>query len=269
MKLSISGRLIEVQYRYCELGLREFIDFAHSCGYDAIELRATQLTDQTTVDDVRKLRDVLDDSGMGVSCIMPPGLKAEGSGLERLKRFAEFARLLNCDTLKAWIGDIQWIQRACDLLEPLRLRLATQIHTGGPFESIDCCLQTLLSINRKNFGIFYDPANLFEAGEEYGEKSVERLGNHILQLSVQNVRVAQSDEPGVWEHQGRYFCRCQLGDPRGLDYEGVFRGLRSIGFRGYITLNEPKPSTTDYESFARASAEYLRNLISRTNGREV
>jgi len=256
MKLSLSGRLIEVQYRYCELDLKEFIEFAHSCEYDAVELRPTQITAHTTKKDLKELRRVLDASGIDVSCIMTPGL-------ERLKSYAEFAHILNCNTLKAWVNNIEWIQRASDLLQSLTLRLATQIHTGGPFETIESCINTLEAINRKNFGIFYDAANLFEAGEEYGESSIKRLGNYIFQLSVQNVRPAEPGEPDAGEHQGRYFARCDLGDPRGLDYDSIFRGLVSVGFDDYVTLNEPKPKTGDYRTFACTMAKRLSSLIAR------
>jgi len=261
LKLSLSGRLIEIRYRYCEMSVPEFMEFAQKCGYEAVELRATQITDEVTLEEASKLRKLADDLGLEVSCITPPRISNDETGLQRLRRFGEIAKALNCETLKVWVGDLAWMQKACDLLKPMGLVAATQIHTGGPFETIDLCLKSLEKINRENFRILYDPANLFEAGEDYGEDSVKRLGKWIWQLSVQNIRVASPGEEGAWEYKGRYFTRCLLGDPRGLDYESVFRGLRAIGFDGYVTLNEPKPTRMGIEEFAKVFAEKLRKLM--------
>jgi len=263
MQLSLSGRLIEVQYRYCEMSVPDFMRFAPEYGYEAVELRATQITQDTTPAEVAEFREVADELGLGVSCLTPPGITNDDAGLERLQRFAGFAQTLGCDTLKVWTNDIAWMQRACDYLLPLSLTLAAQVHTGGAFETIDSCLATLRQLNRNNFGILYDPANLFEAGQDHDEEAAKSLGKHIRQLSVQNIRLASADEPDVWEHEGRHFCRCMLGDPGGLDYESVFRGLRAIGFDGYVTLNEPKPTQMEVESFARKAAEELRKLLSQ------
>ena len=207
---------------------------------------------------------VADELGISISCITLPGIagvRGDDAGLERLLCFAEFAQTLGCDTLKVWTKDTVWMQHACDALRPSGLTLAAQIHTGGPFETIESCLATLQQLNRDNFGILYDPANLFEAEQDCGEEAVRRLGKHIRQLSVQNIRPASADEPNVWEHKGHHFCRCMLGDPRGLDYESVFRGLRAIGFDGHVTLNEPKPTEMNIGSFARKAAEKLREFF--------
>ena len=40
MRLSLSGRVIEVQYRYCELSALEFLRLARECGCTAVGGRA-------------------------------------------------------------------------------------------------------------------------------------------------------------------------------------------------------------------------------------
>lgn len=261
MRLSLSGRLIEVQYRYCEMSVPEFLRFARKCGYDAVELRATQITADTTLEEVKQFRKVADEIGMEFSCCMPPGISADDEGLKALERFVPIAKALRCDVLKVWVGDAGWLQRACDLMKPHGMSLIVQTHMGGPFETVDSCLETLGKILRDNFGLQYDPANLFVARQDYGEEAVKRLGRHIFQLSVQNVRKAESDEPDAMEEGGFYYARCPLGDPRGLDYESVFRGLNAIGFDGYVVLNEPKPKLLPTEEFARRAAQELRKLM--------
>jgi len=259
-RLSLSGRLIEMQYRTCEMSVPEFLRFAHKCGYDAVELRATQIPAEITLAEVTQFRQMADELGLGISCCTSPRVTANKAGLERLKEFIGLAQALRCATLKVWIGEVDWMRQACDLLRPQELTLAVQVHTGGPFETLDSCLATLAQLDRKNFGLIYDPANLFEAQQDYGEATVKRLGPHIHQLSVQSVRPARPDEPDVWEHEGRYYRRCLLGDSEGLDYASVFRGLRAIGFDGYVTVNEPKPTLMEREAFAKRTCNELRKL---------
>jgi sugar phosphate isomerase/epimerase len=52
-----------------------------------------------------------------------------------------------------------------------------------------------------------------------------------------------------------------LDDPNGLDYASVFRGLRAIGFEGYVTLNEPKPTLMGSGEFARRMHDDVGRLL--------
>jgi sugar phosphate isomerase/epimerase len=269
MRLSLSGRVIEIEYRYCELSLPDFLRCARECGYDAVELRATQLPAGTTPAEAARFRRLADGLGLSVSCCTPPGVTADGAGLQRLEQFVELARTLECDTLKVWITDVDWLRQACDQVRPYGLTLVAQTHTGGPFETIDSCLETLARIGRANFGLQYDPANLYEAEQEYGEESVRQLGPHLRQLSVQSIRLARADEPHVWGHAGRYYRRCLLGEPGALDYSSVIRGLRAIGFEGTITVNEPKPAEMETTAIGKRMLDDLRRLLASAPAHEV
>jgi sugar phosphate isomerase/epimerase len=261
IRLSLSGRIIEVQYRSCELSVPEFLRFAQECGYDAVELRATQLPAGTTRAGAERFRRLADELGLRISCCMPPEVTADAAGLEWLEQFVGLAQTLDCDCLKVWIGDVDWLRQACDRIAPYGLTLMAQIHTGGPFETIASCLKTLARIGRANFGLQYDPVNLFEAQQEYGEDAVKRLGPHLRQLSVQSVRLAGPEEPGAWEHAGRRYRRCRLDEPGALDYAAVFRGLRAIGFDGTVTVNEPKPTSMGTEALAKRMRDELRAMF--------
>jgi len=260
MRLSLSGRIIELEYRSCELSVPDFLQLARACGYDAVELRTTQLPIETTSSDAEQIRKTAEGLGLEISCCIPPGITADESGLHRLEQFARLARILECDTVKVWVESADWLQQACDRLLPSGVSLVAQTHTNGPFETIDSCLEIVSRVNRGNFGLQYDPANLFEAGQEYGEEAVQRLGPHILQLSVQCVRLAAPDEADIWEHVGRRFRRCLLEDPGALDYRSVFRGLRAIRFEGAITVNEPKPAVMNTGAFALRMNDDLSRL---------
>ncbi len=259
---SLSGRLIEIRYKYCEMSVPDFMRFARKCGYKAVEFRSTQITAETTEEEAEELRRTADEIQLGISAVFMPGsLPADDSGLRRLEMFAGIVRKLGCDTLKTWAKDVDWIQRICDMLRERGMKLITQTHTGGPFETAALCLDTIKEIDRPNFGLQYDPANFFEAEEDYGEETVVKLGEHIHQLSVQNCRLAGTEEGSDWEHEERYYKRCVLWDPEGLDYNSVIKGLKAIRFNGYVTFNEAKPTLMDTESFTGMALEELQRLF--------
>jgi hypothetical protein len=90
MQLSLSGRLIEMQYRYCEMSVPNFMRFAQECDHDAVELRATQITAETTPEQVVGFREIADELGISVSCIAPPGIA--GSSVRGDMDVGSFAR---------------------------------------------------------------------------------------------------------------------------------------------------------------------------------
>ena len=119
------------------------------------------------------------------------------------------------------------------------------------------------SLGRRNFGLQYDAANLFETGEEYRGDAIRALGSSIYQISVQNSAPCGPDEPDAFESSGRWYRRCLIGDPAGLEFEAIFEELRAIGFDGCVVVNEPKPAILGTREFARRSREGLRTITAR------
>ncbi|MCC6443224.1 MAG: sugar phosphate isomerase/epimerase [Armatimonadetes bacterium] len=260
MRLSLSGRIIEVEYRSTEMTVPDFLRMAARNGYEAVELRATQLPEGTTPDEASRFLQEAGALGLAVSCCAPPGLTGDGAGLARLAKFAPLARILKCNTLKIWVNDIAWIQAACDLAQPLGLSLIAQTHTDGPFETVETALASLRRIARPNFGLQYDAANFYEKEEPYGELAVKALGGYIRQLSVQNLRLARPGEADSWEYAGRRYVRALPGEAEGIDFPSVFRGLKAIGFDGFATLNEPRPARVETEEFIRKVRDEIDRL---------
>jgi sugar phosphate isomerase/epimerase len=52
---------------------------------------------------------------------------------------------------------------------------------------------------------------------------------------------------------------------RGVDFAGVFRGLRDIGYEGPVTAHQSGLPDEPTEVTARATAQYLRNLADEHN----
>src|SRR5260370_10815642 len=103
------------------MGVLEFLRLARESGFNAVELRATQLPAETTRAEAERLRRVADELGLSVSCCSPPGVTADAAGLQRLEEVAGLARALGCDYLKVWVGDGGWLRQAGDPLPPHRV----------------------------------------------------------------------------------------------------------------------------------------------------
>jgi len=262
MKISLSGRIIEVEYRYCQLSVSEFMRLAADIGYDAVELRATQVTYKTSLDEILRYREVADDLGLEFSCINMIGIKDSKLGLRIFKRYVDLAQALRCEYLKAWNIDIDLLRRLCDYAEGFGLKLVAQIHTGGPLETVESTLRVLNEIGRENFGVIFDAANLFVARQDYGVRAIKRLGRHIFQVSVQSIKEAKDKTAkGVMEERGFYYKRCLIGDEGGIDFYKVFLGLKAIGFDGYVTVIEPISDVMDSKELARYTYEKVKGLL--------
>jgi sugar phosphate isomerase/epimerase len=261
MKFSLSGRIIEVDYKYCQLSIEEFGEMAGRIGYDAVELRRTQISAATTPDQVKQMRAALDKRGVGVSCLPAGGVK-DNESLKELSRLADMAGQLGCRYLSVGFGSTAWARKAADCLEERGLSIAVQTHTGGPFETPAKALKTLKEINRDNFGLTYDPANLFIQRADY-VKAVEQLKDHLFMVSVQCLAPAAEDEEGAMEHEGFYYKRHLLSEPGGMDFQAVFDALGKVGFDGYVTVLEPISDLMNNLELAEYSYRQLKKMVSQ------
>lgn len=259
MKLSLSGRIIEVEYKYCQWSVEEFLKLAKGIGYDAVELRRTQISAETPPEEVQEIKEMLQKYDIGVSRL-PAGEVKDDESFEGLGTFADMAVELRCPFLSVGFGSIPWAQKAADYLKERGLSIAIQTHTGGLFETPDVALKTLKQINRDHFGLMYDSANFFLKRVDY-VRAVEQLKDYLFLVSVQCLAPAAAGEEGAKEYEGLYYKRHLLGKPGGMDFEGVFKALHRIGFEGYVTVIEPISELMDNLELARAMFRELRRLI--------
>jgi sugar phosphate isomerase/epimerase len=122
-------------------------------------------------------------------------------------------------------------------------------------------LQVLAEIDRPNFGLIYEPANLLLCGQSYGRDTIERLAPHLMNVYVQNHRL---DAQG--QHALATFCRgtvrYRILDPweaGGIDFGVVTSGLKGVGYRGYFTVHQAQ--AIDTAAAARAFTARCANLF--------
>ena len=258
MKFSLSGRIIEVAYKYCKMSIDEFIKMAGEIGYDAVELRRTQISEKSTPEELQQIKEASQKYNVGISRIPACSVKDDAS-MKELEKYADMAVELNCPYLAIGFETTQWAQKAADYLKERDLSIAIQVHTDGPFESPELALKTLKEIDRDNFGLMYDPANYFVRRIDY-VKAVEQLKDYIFIVSVQCLAEASPDDPNAEEERGFYYKRHLLGQPGGMDFQAVFDAVKKIGFDGYVTVIEPISELMESRELAKHMYEQLKKM---------
>jgi len=260
VKLSLSGRLFEVDYRYCELSIEDFVALAKDIGYRGVELRRTQVSPDTPPEEVARTGRTVERAGLEVTCITARGVSLrdrETFGLFR--RYVDLARALGCKLMKVG-GEVPWLRKAADYAAGYGITLAANIHIRTPFETVSSALECLREVGRSNYRLIYDPAHLFVAGEEYGPGAIRKLADHICYVAVQCPKKV-SPKQGSLFYKGFAYGQGLPGEEGTPDLASVFRGLRQIGYGGWVSVVEPKREGMDGRQLARLFYERLIRTI--------
>jgi sugar phosphate isomerase/epimerase len=185
--------------------------------------------------------------------------------LRNITPYLELAEALEADLLRVGIKrveDIAWAQRAADEAGERGMRLAHQSHTASPFETLAGSLETLKRIDRRNFGVIYEPANLELCGDDYGPETIKWLSASLFDVYVQNhvLNPDGQDEIATWAKGKVRFDRIPVWEEGGIDFPLVLGTLEEIGYEGYVTVHQASVGEGDVEEAVRESARYLRSL---------
>ena len=262
MKLSISGRLFEVDYTYCELPIEEFVDLAKEIGYQGVELRKTQVSLETPAQEVAKIRQIVERAGLEVTCITTRGISLKDrESFELFQRYVSLAEVLGCKLIKTG-GDIPWVQRAADYAAEHGIVLAGNNHISTPLETVSSTLKYLQAIDRDNYRLIYDPANLFVAQEDYGPETICKLADYICYVTVQcpkRVSLEQGDH--LFQYKGFTYRQGLPGEEGVPDFASVFHGLYQIGYNGWVSVIEPRSKAIDSWNLAKLFYERLNRMM--------
>ncbi len=251
IKLGLSGRIIEESGPSYQMPVTDFIAKTAEIGYQGVELRAGQLSHETSDEGVSEIAQAL--TRNNVACAFANCLVQQtAENLEHVRRMAEVARSLASPYLRMGFTDLEWVQRACDIVQEYEVRIVVQIHTNTPLETVEGALRVCEQVDRPNFGLTYEPANFVLVGREYGQEALELLGEKLFNVSLQNLKPVETTEgEGVIAYKGRGFVRCLPNDPEGVNFDKVFAALKAVGYSGYATLIEPiSPVMDNLESAA-------------------
>lgn len=274
MFLSLSVRVAEsfTNKRISTVPLADIAAMANKAGYRALCMRASVVG---VADDPSRQTEVLATvkrTGLSVSMVTPdfavPENSPEGPGvLRNIEPALDLCERLECDLIRVCLkeqADIEAARLASDKARERGIRLAHQCHTQSLFETVEGCLDVCSRVDRSNFGLIYEPANLALCGEPYGPDAIERLAEVIFNVYLQN---HTPDPQGTlmmdtWS-QGRIPTTLhRFTDPGGIDMPAVILGLKGIDYTGSVTLHHTQLDIVSPLEAAADSAGFLLDLMS-------
>ena len=199
MKLSLSVRIAEAPTKdRMTMPFDAFVRLAREVGYPRICMRASAGGVQTSSDELRRMRGAIDEQGLAVSMAttdfdVPLNNEHGPDNLRDFGPHLDVAEILGVDLIRICMKteeDIAAAQAAADQARERGIRIAHQCHTDSLFETAEEILNLVHRVGRKNFGLIYEPANLMLCGESYGPDALERFAPHLMNVYLQNHRLA-------------------------------------------------------------------------------
>lgn len=272
MKLSLSVRVAEAPGSKEETirSFDEVAELAAQIGYRAVCMRASQGGTQTPLQQITAIRQKARDCNLAVSMVtgdfpIPINNDQGPTALRNITPHLDLTELLGADLIRIAMKreeDIVWAQRASDEARERDIRLAHQSHTLSLFETVVGSIDVLKRVNRPNFGIIYDPANLDLCGQDYGVETLRQFSPYLFNVYLQN-HVRRPDGRSrieTWIQGTVVYDPIRLQDSGGIDFPLVFDGLAEINYDGYVTVHQAFTEIMTPEDAAQQSYEYLTQL---------
>ncbi len=273
MQLSLSVRIAEEfdSKEKASMPLGDLADLARRCGYEALCMRASQVGVNSSPDAVDEAAACLTETDLAVSMVTGDFDTVYNndngpSALKNITPYLHLAKRLGAPRIRVALkqeSDIAHARRAADEAAKHGIQLVHQCHTLSLFETVESIERTLLAIDRPNFGLVYEPANLEICGQDYGRATIERLAKWIFNVYLQN-QLLKPDGTlmlPTWCTDDVLLDLIPIHAPGGVDFGSVFAGLKAVGYDGTVTVHQSaQPGETPEES-AGGTADYLRTLI--------
>jgi sugar phosphate isomerase/epimerase len=276
MQLSVSCRIAEgfLSKEDASISFEALADMAVAAGYDAICMRASQIGVQSTPDEVRAARRILDERSLNVTMISGDfdivyNNERGPNCLRNITPYLNLADALGAPMIRVCIKqseDIIHVQNAADAAAQRGLKIVHQCHVQSLFETLDEIEARVREINRPNFGLVFEAANLEQCGQDYGPPAIERLTPWIENVYLQNQRISATGaiRLNTWCNGPVPIDLCEIYEPDGIDFASVFEGLQAIGYDGPLTVHQSAPEDTSLTALdtATQTATFLRQLMS-------
>ena len=251
------------------LPLGDLARLAKRCGYEALCMRASQVGVQSP-EAVEAATDCLAEAGLIVSMVTGDfdtvyNNDKGPSALLNITPYLDLAKRLGAPRIRVALkrqSDMANAQSAADEAAERGIQLVHQCHTLSLFETVESIERTLTAIDRPNFGLVYEPANLETCAQDYGQGTIERLAKWIFNVYLQNQRLhaGGADELETWTRGPVRFDQCPLWEEGSLDVTRIVDELDRQGYSGYITVHQASAGLGGAEEAARRSSGYLRDI---------
>jgi sugar phosphate isomerase/epimerase len=274
VKLSLSVRIAEslTNKETLTLPFAQVLRLASEIGYVAICSRGSVVSVTSPPDHVDRVVRLIREHGLAVSMVTGDVTLAvnDAHAVDALRSFTPYldlAQALGTTRLRVMLqseADIPFAQRAADEANERGMLLCHQTHQCTLCETVGESLEVVRRVNRRNFGITYEPANLLICGDDYGPESIKRLGERIFNVYLQNFQV--TPDGATEQPTNRGIVRATplpLGDKRGVDLDRIFEGLRAIDYAGWVTVHSAMVPGLTVEQSARQYFDVLAPYVAR------
>ena len=272
MKLSLSVRVAEsvLNKEEANRSMEYLADLARELGYAAMCMRASQAGIKTPLEQITRVKKILDERGLPVSMVtgdipIPANDGHAPDALRNITPYLDLTALLGADLIRIGMKtdeDIAWAQRASDEAAERNIRLAHQSHTRSLFETVEESVSVLERVGRPNFGIIYEPANLDLCGQDYGPETIRRFAPWLFNVYLQNHRLnpAGSMTLNTWVRGPAPHDPVPLQETGGIDFPVIMKTLKELGYDGYVTVHQAFAELMEPEDAARQSYDYLTSI---------
>lgn len=272
MILSLSVRIAEgfQSKETASMSLEALAALARASGYAGLCMRASQVGVHSGNAAVQEAAAVVRRHGLTVTMVTGDfaivyNNDAGPNCLWRIRPYLDLALALNAPLIRVALKhdeDIPWAQRAADEAAASGLKLVHQCHTQSLFETVEGIEKTLRRIDRPNFGLVYEPANLELCGQDYGSKTIRRLAPWIFNVYLQNqvLKLGGKMTLHTWCRGPVAFDLVPIHRLEGIDFARLFEGLATINYRGPVTVHQAQSEDEPVAEAARATAAYLAEI---------
>lgn len=275
MHLSLSVRIAEEfqSKEKASIHLEALADLAVAGGYESLCLRASQVGIHSSPEVVAQAAACLEARRLSVSMVTGDfdivyNNERGPACLRKIQPYLQLAVAFKAPLIRVALKkeeDIHWAQRAADQAAEVGINLVQQCHTQSLFETVEGIERTLQRIDRPNFGVIYEPANLELCEQDYGPKSMARLAPWLFNVYLQN-QVLKEDGKftlNPWCRGPVAFDLLPIHAGGGISFESVFEGLSAIQYQGPITVHQAGQDGEPPADLANATADYLRSLAAQ------
>jgi sugar phosphate isomerase/epimerase len=256
MIISLSAFLFEENQKQT-VSIEKFCRIACDCGYDAVELRRSQVNPASNKFERRQILRICSDHGLTVSCLTARGLPEEPVARnDFLKSYLELCNNLNCKLLKI-SANAEWLSQAVDIAAEFGVCLATNNHINTELETIRGSLGFLEAVNSSNYGILYDPMHLYINGEDY-IAAVDLFKDSIKNVLLHSVRASNMPDMAAIIYKGKSWTGARPEEKGVQDWKGIAEKLKQISYDGLFTVIENGWHEDMRKSIAGEYASYIK-----------
>ena len=251
MKISISSRITEQSDNKEKsfLSLDSFVKLASKNKFDGVSLRPSMISTQSSKYLVNQAKKLFKVNNMKVSMItsnihLAKNDELASDILRNITPSLDLAEKLKTSLIRIMIknrDDIFYAKKALDEAKERNLKLLQQTHWGTLAETLDETVKLIKTINRQNFGITFEPANLMACGSDFNKNALNQLLPYTENFYFQNIILDKKGKhvfPTI--HNGDVSVKyVSLDNSNGINVFSFLDFLREKKYDKWFTVHQP------------------------------